>query len=100
LGGQVGLRLDQGKPAFFLFRSASCGRESSLRPDPIALRVGNVTIVATFDATRPANTWFRLNILSAIQPTAVYRALHGVYARLVDGVRVVRHSNEHVISVG
>jgi len=83
-----------------LFRSASCGRESSLRPDPIALRVGNVTIVATFDATKPANTWFRLNILSAIQPAAVYRALHGVYARLVDGVRVVRHSNEHVISVG
>jgi hypothetical protein len=41
-----------------------------------------------------------MDILSAIQPVVVSRALHGVYARLVDWVRVVRHSNEHVITVG
>ena len=100
LGGQVGLRLDQGKPAFFLFRSASCGRESSLSPDPIAPGVGNLTILAAFDAAKPANTRFRVNILSAIQPAPVYGALHGVYARLVDGVRVAGHPKEHVISFG
>jgi hypothetical protein len=56
--------------------------------------------MAIFDATKPANTRFRVNILSAMQPAAVYGALHGVYARLVDGVRVAGHSKEHVISSG
>jgi len=59
-----------------------------------------VTIVAAFDAATPINTRVGIDLLSAIQPVVVSRALHGVYARLVDGVRVVRHSNEHVISVG
>jgi hypothetical protein len=45
-------------------------------------------MMTTFDATKPANTWLRANILSAIQPAAVYRALHGVYSGLVEGVRV------------
>ena len=85
---------------FFLFRSASCGRESSLSPDPIAPGVGNITILAALDAAKPANTRFRVNILSAIQPAAVYGAFHGVYAGLVYGIRVPGHSNEHVISSG
>jgi hypothetical protein len=72
----------------------------NLGPDPIALCLGMVNIVAAFDATTPTNTRFGTNILSAIQPVVVSRALHGVYARLVDSVRVVRHSDEHVISVG
>ena len=57
-------------------------------------------IIAAFDTTTPAHTRFGIDILSAIQPGAVFRALHGVYARLVDGVRVVRNSHEHVVSVG
>ena len=72
----------------------------NLGPDPIAHCLGMVNIVAAFDATTPTNTRFGTNILSAIQPVVVSRALHGVYARLVDSVRVVRHSDEHVISVG
>jgi hypothetical protein len=56
--------------------------------------------MAIFDATRPSNTRFRVNILSAIQPAAVYGAFQGVYARLVDGVRLPRHPDEHVISSG
>ena len=54
--------------------------------------------MAIFDATKPANTRFRVNILSAIKLAAVYGAFHGVYARLVDGVRLPRHRKEHVIS--
>jgi hypothetical protein len=69
-------------------------------PDPIALCVGVVTIFAAFNTTTPTNTRFGINILTAIQPMVVFRALQCVYARLVDGVCVVRHSNEHVISVG
>lgn len=56
--------------------------------------------MAIFDATKPANTRFRANILSAIQPATVYGAFHGVYAGFVDGVRVAGHSKEHVISSG
>jgi hypothetical protein len=56
--------------------------------------------MAIFDAAKPANTRFRANILSAIQPAAVYGAFHGVYARLADGVRVAGHPKEHVISSG
>src|SRR5258708_38276752 len=78
----------------------SCERIPLLGPDPIALCVGIVTIVAAFDATRPMHTPFGIDLLSAIQPVAVSRAPHGVYARLVDWVCVARHSNEHVISVG
>jgi len=59
-----------------------------------------VTIVAALDATTPTHTRFGIDTLSAIQPVVKSRALQGVYARLVDWVRVVRHSNEHVISVG
>jgi hypothetical protein len=70
-----------------------------LGPDPIAFCVGIVTIVAAFDAATPTHTRFRINILSAVQPVFVSRALHGVYARLVDDVRVTRHPHEHVISM-
>jgi hypothetical protein len=80
--------------------SASYGQESSLSPDPLLLCLGDVAIMAIFDAAKPANTRFRANILSAIQPAAVYGAFHGVYARLVDGVRVAGHPKEHVISSG
>jgi hypothetical protein len=72
---------------------------TSQAPDPIALCVGVVTIVAAFNATTPTNTRFGINILSAIQPVVVFRALHCVYARLVDGVYMVRHCDEHVISM-
>jgi len=57
-------------------------------------------MLAIFDGTKPANTRFRVDILSAVQPAAVYGALHGVYAWLVNGVRVARHPKEHVISGG
>jgi hypothetical protein len=57
-------------------------------------------MLAIFDATEPADTRFRVNILSAIQPVAVYGTLHGVYAGLVNGVRMARHPKEHVISGG
>ena len=60
----------------------------------------NVAIMAIFDATKPADTRFRVNILSAIQPAVVCGALHGVYAGFVNGVRVARHPKEHVISGG
>jgi hypothetical protein len=80
---------------------ASSGRVNPrLGPDPMALCVGTVIIVAAFDATTPKNTRFGINILSAVQPVVVSKALRSVYARLVDWVRVVRHSDEHVISVG
>src|SRR5258708_38704230 len=78
----------------------SCERIALLGPDPIALCVGIVTVVAAFDATRPTHTPFGIDLLSAIQPVVVSGALHGVYARLVDWVCVASHSNEHVISVG
>lgn len=78
---------------------ASCEQIPLLGHDPIALCVGIVTIVAAFDTTTPTNTRFGINILSAIQPVVVSRALHGVNARLIDRVRVVRHSDERVISV-
>jgi len=78
----------------------TCRLRVSLSPDSIALCVGKVTIAATFDATKPANPRFRVDILSAIQPATVFGALHGVYAGLVNGIRVAGHSNEHVISVG
>jgi hypothetical protein len=89
-----------------LFRRLNEPMLNSLRaapmlcPDPIAFCVGIVTIVTALDATTPTHTWFRIDILSAVQPADVFRALHGVYARFVDGVRVARHSHEHVISVG
>jgi hypothetical protein len=71
-----------------------CEQMPYLGPDPIALCFGIVAIVA--DATTPRHTRLGIDILSAIQPLVVSRALHGVYARLVDGVRVARHSHEHV----
>jgi hypothetical protein len=56
--------------------------------------------VTIFDAATPTNTRLRLNVLLTIQPAAMYGTFQGVYAGLVDGVRVAGHSNEHVISVG
>jgi hypothetical protein len=71
---------------------------SSLSPDPIAPCFGDVTIVAIFDATKPADARFRVHILLAVQPAVVFGALHGVYAGLIDGVRMAGHSNQDVIS--
>jgi hypothetical protein len=69
-------------------------------PNPITLCFGIAAIVAAFNATTPTHTLLGIDVLSAIQPVIVSRALHGVYARLVDGVRVAGHSHEHVISGG
>src|SRR5260370_2021835 len=55
-----------------------------LRPDPIALCVGIVAVVAAFDATTPTHTRFGIDILSAVQPVVVSRALHGVNTRLLN----------------
>src|SRR5260370_13982708 len=71
----------------------SCERIALLGPDPIALCVGIVTVVAALDATRPTHTPFGIDLLSAIQPVVVSGALHGVYARLVEWVCVATHSN-------
>jgi len=64
------------------------------------VRFCRLTILATFDTTKPANTWFRVTILSAIQPAPVYGTFHGVYAGLFYGISVIGDSNEHEISVG
>ena len=64
------------------------------------MRSASHPVVAAFDATTPTHVRFGIDILLAIQPVAVSRALQGVYARLVDGVRVVRNSHEHVVSAG
>jgi len=82
-----------------VFRGPHLVGGNSISPDPIAFCVGDVTIAATLDAATPTNTWLRLDILLAIQPAAVYGTFQGVYAGLVDSVRVAGHSNEHVISV-
>ena len=71
-----------------------------LGPYPIAPSLGIVTIVAALDATTPTNTRLGTTILSAIQPVVVFRALHRIHARFVDWVRVLRHSDEGVISIG
>jgi hypothetical protein len=59
-----------------------------------------MTVVATFHAATPAKARAEINLLSPIQPVVMPWALRDVYAWLVDRVRVPRHSNEHVISVG
>jgi hypothetical protein len=64
------------------------------------VRFCRLTILTTFDTTKPANTWFRVTILSAIQPATVYGTFHGVYAGLFYGIGVILDSNEHEISVG
>ena len=63
----------------------------------LLLRLG--AIVAPFHAASPANTRFAGDIFHAVQPLVVPRALHSVYARFVDPVRAVRHSDEHVITI-
>jgi hypothetical protein len=73
---------------------------SRLRASLFPMKSASYPIVAAFDAATPTHTRFASGILSAIQPFVVSRALHGVYVRLVDGVRVVRNSHEHVVSVG
>jgi hypothetical protein len=57
-------------------------------------------IVAAFYAATPIDTGFLRSLLSSIQPIVMIGALRHVYARLIYGVRMVRHSNQHVISVG
>jgi hypothetical protein len=59
-----------------------------------------MAIVAAFDAATPANTSLQIDTVPPIQPTVMIRALQEVDTRLVDGVRMVGHSNERVIPVG
>src|ERR1700741_5152734 len=55
-------------------------------------------VVTAFHATTPIHTLFGIDILSAIQPVVLPGALQRVHARLIDGVRVIRNSHEHVVS--
>jgi hypothetical protein len=72
----------------------------SLGPYPIVPALGIVTVVAALDGATPTNTRWGTTILSAIQPVVVFRALDRVHAGFVDRVRVLRHSDKHVISIG
>ena len=65
-------------------RLSFCEQKPLLRSDPIALCVGIVAVVAAFDATTPTHTRFGIDILSAVQPVVVSRALHGVNTRLLN----------------
>jgi hypothetical protein len=56
-------------------------------------------IIEAFYATIPIYTGLASTLLSSIQPVVMIRAFRGVYARLIDWVRVVRHSNQHVVSI-
>jgi len=49
--------------SYFFIGPASYGQKSSLSPDTLLLYLGDVAIMAIFDATKPANTRFRVNIL-------------------------------------
>jgi len=74
-------------------------------PVPVALNPGAlciciVAIVAAFYATTPIDTGFAVSIPSTIQPVLMTKAFRGVYAGLIDSVCVIRHSDQHVISVG
>lgn len=57
-------------------------------------------MVAACDAAAPTDTRFGVDIFSAIHPLVMIGTFGGVHARLIDGVGVVGHSDEHVISVG
>ena len=57
-------------------------------------------MVAACDTTAPADTRFGVNIFPAIHPLVMIGAFGGVHTRLIDGIGVVGHSDEHVISVG
>src|SRR5690349_5272327 len=70
-----------------------------LPSDPIALGARVVSIVAAFNAARPANARFSVDTLSAIQPATMSGACEGVHTRLVHGDCTAGHSDEHEISV-
>ena len=70
-----------------------------LAPERNALCVCIVAIVAAFYSTTPIDAGFAGSFLSSIQPVAVSRAFRGIYPWLIDGVRVGRHSNQHVVSI-
>src|SRR5205814_3332330 len=52
-----------------------------------------------FDPTTPKSTRLGSNILAPVQPASMSGTRPSIYTRLVDRVRVVRHSDEHVVSV-
>jgi hypothetical protein len=93
------LRSTIGTPISSASRPSSCEQMPLLGPDAIGLSIRNVTIVATFDTTKPTNTRLRLNVRSAIQPATMSRTREGVYTRLVHGDRMAGHSDKHEISV-
>ena len=66
---------------------------------PVALGVGIITILTSFDTARPTSPYFSMGNFPEIQPVVVSRAFPRVYARLFDRVRMVRHSDERVVSV-
>jgi len=68
--------------------------------NPGALCICIVAIVAAFYAATPIDTGFAVSIPSTIQPVLATKAFRGVYAGLIDSVCVIRHSDQHVISVG
>jgi hypothetical protein len=74
--------------------------EPVLALNPGALCICIVAIVAAFYATTPIDTGFAVSIPSTIQPVLMTKAFRSVYAGLIDRVCVIRHSNQHVISVG
>jgi hypothetical protein len=56
-------------------------------------------MVASFHATGPTNTGLGILILTTIQPCAVDRTFHGVYAGLFEGVCILEDPDYGVISL-
>ena len=89
-----------GQPKALPRSGRNLSREKSwLRSDPIALGARVVSVVAAFNAARPADTRFSVDTLSAIQPATMSRTREGVYAGLVHGDRMAEHSDKHEISI-
>ena len=81
------------------FRPQPFERKSWLGSDPIALGARVVSVVAAFNAARPADARFGVDTFSAIQPATMSRTREGVYTRLIHGDRMAGHSDKHEISV-
>lgn len=91
--------LDGQRAPLSAFKPQPFETESSLRSDPIALGARVVSVVAAFNAARPADARFSVDTLSAVQPATMSRARQGVYSGLVHGNRMAGHSDKHEISV-
>jgi len=85
-------------PCVLLLSRFSAERVLALNPGALCIYI--VAIVAAFYATTPIDTGFAVSIPSTIQPVLMTKAFRGVYAGLIDSVCVIRHSDQHVISVG